>query len=234
MMFTAMQIKAGSPASKMVLLKLADNANDKGECWPSYENIAEVCEMSRRSAINHVEKLIEQGLLRKVERKGPKGNSSNQYFLTLGGEKSAPHPSENSALGGEKSAPHPSENSAPESVSSESVKEPEKTKKLSPEQTIVDLYNRILANKSNPVSLPGVKVITEKRTRVIRKFWNLIEKDIGKVETYFNWLIDNSSNHRWLFGFNDRNWVADIEFVCRDETLAKATENRLGDWRDAA
>ena len=121
MMFSAMQVKAGSPTTKMVLLKLADNANDKGECWPSYDNIAEVCEISRRSAINHIDKLIKKGLVRKEERKGPKGNSSNVYYLTLGGEKSAPLPSENNSPDGEKSAPPPSEKSAPESVSIEPV-----------------------------------------------------------------------------------------------------------------
>lgn len=129
MMFSAMQVKAGSPTTKMVLLKLADNANDKGECWPSYDNIAEVCEISRRSAINHIDKLIKQGLVRKEERKGPKGNSSNVYYLTLGGEKSAPLPSENNSPDGEKSAPPPSEKSAltpseksaPKSVSIEPV-----------------------------------------------------------------------------------------------------------------
>lgn len=129
MMFSAMQVKAGSPTTKMVLLKLADNANDKGECWPSYDNIAEVCEISRRSAINHIDKLIKKGLVRKEERKGPKGNSSNVYYLTLGGEKSAPIPSENNSPDGEKSAPPPSEKSAltpseksaPESVSIEPV-----------------------------------------------------------------------------------------------------------------
>ena len=65
MMFSAMQVKAGSPTTKMVLIKLADNANDKGECWPSYDNIAEVCEISRRSAINHIDKLVKKGLVRK-------------------------------------------------------------------------------------------------------------------------------------------------------------------------
>ena len=30
----AMQIKVGNPIRKLVLLKLADQANDKGECWP--------------------------------------------------------------------------------------------------------------------------------------------------------------------------------------------------------
>ena len=234
MMFSAMNIKVGKPSAKLVLLKLADNANDKGECWPSFQNIADVCEMSRRSVIDQIEHLIGLGLISKTERKGPKGNSSNLYILTLGGEKSAPPPSENSALGGEKSAPPPSENSAPESVRSESVKEPEKTTAISTDEKIVKLYNKILADSKNQYHLPFVKVITDKRKKALKKFWALIDKDINRVESYFNWFINNAEHHRWIFGDNDRGWKADIEYICRDETFAKATENRLTDWRAAA
>ena len=30
----AMLLKVGNPVRKLVLLKLADQANDNGECWP--------------------------------------------------------------------------------------------------------------------------------------------------------------------------------------------------------
>jgi hypothetical protein len=33
--------KVGNSLRKLVLIKLADNANDKGECWPSYQHIAD-------------------------------------------------------------------------------------------------------------------------------------------------------------------------------------------------
>ncbi|WP_409365500.1 helix-turn-helix domain-containing protein [Klebsiella pneumoniae] len=45
-----MNCKVGNPARKLVLLKLADNANDDGICFPSYQYIADKCEMSKRSA----------------------------------------------------------------------------------------------------------------------------------------------------------------------------------------
>lgn len=84
----AMKLKIGNPARKLVLLKLADNANDDGVCFPSYKNIAEHCEMSRQSAINHIDALIELGLVSKKERKTENGNTSNLYILHLeGGQK---------------------------------------------------------------------------------------------------------------------------------------------------
>lgn len=86
LMVAAMKIRVGNPLRKLVLIKLADNASDLGECWPSYQHIADQCEISRRSVMNHITALCEAGFLRKEIRKGgPKGNSSNVYFLTLDG-----------------------------------------------------------------------------------------------------------------------------------------------------
>lgn len=80
-MVKAMKVKVGNPLRKLVLLKLADNASDHGECWPSYQHIADQCEISKRSVMNHVEALCESGLVKKELRPGPKGNSSNVYRL---------------------------------------------------------------------------------------------------------------------------------------------------------
>lgn len=107
LMVQAMQTKVGNPLRKLVLIKLADNANDKGECWPSFQHIADQCEISRRSVINHVNALIESGLLKKQTRKGPKGNSTNIYILSLdgagdslGGSAADSPPSAGDSLGG--------------------------------------------------------------------------------------------------------------------------------------
>ncbi|EFV4016990.1 helix-turn-helix domain-containing protein [Salmonella enterica] len=83
LMVKAMQIKVGNPLRKLVLLKLADNASDQGECWPSYQYIADQCEISKRSVMNHIDELCKSGLLKKVFRKGPKGNATNVYILTI-------------------------------------------------------------------------------------------------------------------------------------------------------
>ncbi|WP_025804617.1 helix-turn-helix domain-containing protein [Pseudomonas chlororaphis] len=86
LMVAAMKLRVGNPLRKLVLIKLADNASDMGECWPSYQHIADQCEISKRSVMNHISALCDSGLLRKETRKGgPKGNSSNVYFLTLDG-----------------------------------------------------------------------------------------------------------------------------------------------------
>ena len=90
LMVKAMKIRVGNPLRKLVLIKLADNASDQGECWPSYQHIADQCEISKRSVMNHITALCESGLVKKVSRKGEKGNSSNIYLLRLDGAKDSP------------------------------------------------------------------------------------------------------------------------------------------------
>ena len=85
LMVKAMKTKVGNPLRKLVLIKLADNANDVGECWPSYQHIADQCEIDRSTVRRHIKHLEEQRLLKIENRDGPKGNSSNLYLLTLGG-----------------------------------------------------------------------------------------------------------------------------------------------------
>ncbi|ERF79471.1 helix-turn-helix domain-containing protein [Gallibacterium anatis] len=114
LMVKAMQCKVGNATRKLVLLKLADNASDGGVCFPSYQHIADQCEISRRSAISHIDALIEMGWVEKKERKTKEGNTSNLYILRLeqGGENTASS-SENSSLGGVNNLHHPSENISP-------------------------------------------------------------------------------------------------------------------------
>lgn len=81
----AFDIKVGNPLRKMVLIKLADQANDDGVCWPSYESIARSCEISRRSVVTHIQWLEDNNFLR-IERRynaAESKNYSNRYYLTL-------------------------------------------------------------------------------------------------------------------------------------------------------
>ena len=125
LMIKAMKTKVGNPLRKLVLVKLADNASDQGECWPSYQHIADQCEIDRSTVRKHIKHLADQGLLRIENREGPKGNSSNLYFLTLGGvgQNSTPVGPESTGVG-----PQPTGGVGPESTrtshSSEPVKEP--------------------------------------------------------------------------------------------------------------
>lgn len=83
LMVKAMQCKVGNATRKLVLLKLADHANDMGVCFPSYQYIADQCEMGRRTVIEHINALVKAGFVKKKERKTPDGQVSNLYLLCL-------------------------------------------------------------------------------------------------------------------------------------------------------
>lgn len=106
LMVQAMKAKVGNPLRKLVLVKLADQANDDGECWPSYQSIADACEMSRRTVITHIDWLEENGFLQCKHRKSNDGLSrSNVFVLTIGGGENPAPQGANLSPGGANAAP---------------------------------------------------------------------------------------------------------------------------------
>lgn len=84
LMVKAFKTKVGNPLRKLVLIKLADNANDDGECWPSYQYIADQCEISRTTVKTHVRVLEEMGMLTREFRRKGELNQSNIFRINLG------------------------------------------------------------------------------------------------------------------------------------------------------
>ncbi len=65
--------------TKIVLVKLADNANDDGICWPSQRTLAEECGMGLRTVNRKIAWLLENGLLTAKDR----GHRSSVYTLLI-------------------------------------------------------------------------------------------------------------------------------------------------------
>ncbi len=77
-------LKTGSPISKLVLLKLADNADARGVCFPSLNYLAQYCEVSVRTVKLHVNELEKQGFVKRIKRFDDSGRQrSNIYQLRL-------------------------------------------------------------------------------------------------------------------------------------------------------
>jgi hypothetical protein len=55
--------------AKLVLICMADYADEKGKCWPSFQRLSERCDMSRRHVIRVVADLEARGLVRKIEER---------------------------------------------------------------------------------------------------------------------------------------------------------------------
>ncbi|MBN9426635.1 MAG: helix-turn-helix domain-containing protein, partial [Burkholderiales bacterium] len=69
-----------SPTQKLVLLSLADNANDQGDCYPSVAQIVRRTCLSERAVQGAIQALEDSGFLRRIVRAG----TSNAYLLTIG------------------------------------------------------------------------------------------------------------------------------------------------------
>ena len=76
------------PLDKIVLMAIADHADDDGYAWPGMKRIAEKCSMEKRTVQRHVEKLQEQQLLKVESRQRHDGSSSsNGYTVVMNGTK---------------------------------------------------------------------------------------------------------------------------------------------------
>ncbi|HBY5156739.1 TPA: helix-turn-helix domain-containing protein [Klebsiella pneumoniae] len=179
-MAKAMAIKTGNPIRKLVLIKLADNANDSGECWPSYKHIADHCECSKSAVRYHIDALISMGLLVKENRPGVKngkGNASNLYCMKLDNpmppKSIAPMPSESTGMPSESIAPMPCGGTRT-SHSFEPVKEPIDPPNpqggegvdliLSDAQKALDFYNEQTGTRCRDLK-PFVMMLTPTTTR---------------------------------------------------------------------
>ena len=83
-MARALDIETGSSITKLILLKLCDNANDQGECWPSQEGIAKQCETTRETVNRHIKKLVNKGLIEKVDQYKKGVQTVSKYMINLG------------------------------------------------------------------------------------------------------------------------------------------------------
>ncbi|RPD86299.1 helix-turn-helix domain-containing protein [Neisseria weixii] len=150
LMAKAMDLKVGNSLRKLVLLKLANQANDKGECWPSYKSIADGAECSKRAVEEHIKWLKENGFLWVEERQAANGRTmTNIYHLTL------EQKGESAALMGESAAPYEGESAAPKPVNNQS-------------------YNQSMNQYSNahaeacaaePAAMPSEKTAAKRKTK---------------------------------------------------------------------
>ena len=73
---------------KLVLLSLADNANDAGLCWPTQETIARRSSLSERTVRDYLHSLAGEGLITILELGNGRGIST-RYRLNLDAIKAA-------------------------------------------------------------------------------------------------------------------------------------------------
>ncbi|WP_392562521.1 helix-turn-helix domain-containing protein [Orbus sturtevantii] len=250
LMVKAMEFKVGNPLRKLVLIKLADNANDKGECFPSHNTIAKACEISRSSVQAHIEALIKMGVVKKINRKkNEKENTSNLYILTIPANGIGVIPEDNTGIP-VAGTPIPTDNiggiptDEQEPVSIEPVNESKKINKkdlsssndiqteIKPKnkkakydyQGIIEAYRDVVLD-----GLPVPDELNAKRKTLINKLApKLKNAEASTFKAYFARFMDLIENNPFYFGGeNRRAWKATFDYVLRIETLTKVKEDAL-------
>lgn len=79
-MSAVFESKTLGPTERLVMLALADHADDEGKCYPSILRLCERTGLSERAVQNNVKKLADAGYL-SVHIGGGKGNA-NLYFVS--------------------------------------------------------------------------------------------------------------------------------------------------------
>ena len=79
---SAWRTRCASHTQKLILLNLADHANDCGVCWPSTKRIAEQCGLSRQTVISQLKGMEAAGLIA-VTRTGGGLKNPNRYRLIV-------------------------------------------------------------------------------------------------------------------------------------------------------
>ena len=71
------------PVKKVILLALADSADDDGRCWPGKKYLARKCSVAEKTITRQVEELQAMGLVKVIHRKQGEWNKTNLYQLNL-------------------------------------------------------------------------------------------------------------------------------------------------------
>ena len=96
----AWQQECPNATSKLVLIALADKANDDGECWPGMDHIAEMVGISTRQVSTHLGTLEGSGLILRKRKRSALGRlGKNVYYVNSTSGSTLPVDQEKSTSG---------------------------------------------------------------------------------------------------------------------------------------
>jgi len=217
-----------TPGQRLVLLALADHADDDGVCWPGIARVAEKTGLARETVIRYIKKLRDDGWLTTKKRRGEDGRQmTTVYHFTkqfmdgpneeTGGVTSEP-PGDIHADNGVTSLPFPGD-ICDGHIDSTTISQP------SEKHTPVRVRFEKLRNAWNDLPSqyrigcrgPSAKRLAAIRTRLKDKGWaeqaNAALKKIRNGECGF-------------FGSGETGWKPDIEWFLKPDSVLKILENK--------
>lgn len=237
---------------KMVLLSLADQANEAGVCWPSQPYIAKRCSLSDRAVREHLAWLEKASAIRRDVKAG----IGTTFTLTLSGFDELrnhvpprkdipprnPVPATPEQYSGNPGTTFRQIISNHQEPPVEGDKPPVSSKAADPcpHQAIIDLYHEALPNN------PRCKVLSAARKAAIKARWNEAAKlsckpfgyttrndGLSAWRAFFDICADSDFLTGKVPGTNGRpSFVAGIDFLMSASGFAKTLENNY--HREAA
>jgi hypothetical protein len=202
-------------SDKIVLLALADCANDEGHCWPSVASLVRKCSKSERTIQASIKRLVDEGLL--VRREVP-GKGCNYTVLPKTAAKTAPRidcaPADAAPAQGTAETPAAAADKPSVTVNTEA-----KASFAEIVDRVVSAWNAMaLAN-----GLAQVRVMDASRKQSLR----LRLKSVGLPALLE--AIDIIGRSDWLKGEGrNNNWRPTIDFLLQPESLRKVLEGSYG------
>jgi hypothetical protein len=217
------------PSQKLILLALADHANDETwKAWPSLGHLSKKTGLNRRTVSRCIEQLLEKKLIGRINR----GQESTVYQLNvaswghdaprgdkpLGAQSHKDKGDKPLGVGascpkGRGDTPHePSGNRQIEPSGNQGETPREKI----PYSEIVKAYHQALP------SLAGIRKLTPARKAAIAARWREDMPSLDDWRDYFRQVGECP----FLLGDNDRGWRADLEWLTKQSSYAKVIEGK--------
>jgi hypothetical protein len=237
----------------LVLLCLADFADDSGKCWPSLATIASRTRMSTRNAGYLVRQLEALGEIEVMLSSGPRG--VNVYRVKalqpiagvqcIAGLQFSAHTPAIQRIDplqpvADKPSREPPKNHHAAATTTEAANrstEPTRATKLPacPVQGLIDAYNAVLPE------LPRVRLLTKDRARALQKFWTWVltsrkDDETRRAETaeqaieWFRAYFVRVRSNDFLMGRgaprtgDHANWRCDLDFLLTERGMKHVIE----------
>lgn len=186
-------------SDKLVLLALADCANDEGHCWPSVRSLTIKCSKSERTIQGSIKRLVDEGHL--VRREVP-GKGCNYTVLP----RNSCAPAKNAPPQGTTDTPAAAADKPSRTINSEA--------KASSDR-VIEHWNAV-AKKNGFIA---AAVVDASRRQTVR----LRIKEHG--EDRMKLAFDRLAGSSWMKGQGrDSKWKPDLDFALRPATIRKALE----------
>lgn len=211
----------------LIMLALADWADEERTCFPKVKSISKRIRVDERGTRKHIKELREMGYIEVLHQSDGRlsgGRRSNLYKIHTNPSNPVnttrvKRPGSNNQGRSTRGSLSP-ETPTPTIYKEPSV-EPSDNTPIVPTgtdtqfwQQVQDLYNEVCPK------LKVCRVVNDKRKKLINLRGKECNHDLDVFRQVFKYY--NQSPHH--IGQNNRNWIADIEFVLREEPFAKGQE----------